>query len=199
MKQWLLQWVDRWRWRDPQDEQVLAAVTQGDVSACAQALAAGGSPNVRDAKGVPALVKVLGHDRLALGDLLLSHPDVKVNLASREGETALMLAAKNHQTVILETLIDKGASLDHQDRHGDTALSLAAYHGHEEAVQILVKHGANLTLRNTCGMTAEEEAATGSIQEGPHPNIAAFLCAAQRQREGLQEEVPAFRRSRLRS
>uniref|UniRef100_A0A158PCG1 ANK_REP_REGION domain-containing protein n=1 Tax=Angiostrongylus cantonensis TaxID=6313 RepID=A0A158PCG1_ANGCA len=61
-----------------------------------------------------------------------------------DGRTALMKAAKNGFTEIVEFLVTKGADVNARSSNGDaTALSLACSAGHREIVKLLLKCGAD--------------------------------------------------------
>lgn len=187
MKQVLARWTKRWRRGDPRDARVWAATEQNDPVACVQALEEGGSPNACGEGNVPALVRAVQGNCTSVVAVLLAHPKLRVDLPDGTGQTALLVAAGRNQDETVKRLIDAGAALDHRDHRGQTALFLAASGGCEETVRLLVNSGADLTLRCAWGHTAEEEAALGGIGVDSHPEIAALLHAAQRQREAIQE------------
>ncbi len=73
-----------------------------------------------------------------------------VNLSGRDGQTALMAAARHNHAEILRYLVETGNSvLDHQDHDGMTALHLAvSYPGRDfsEIITCLLEAGAKPTL-----------------------------------------------------
>jgi uncharacterized protein len=66
----------------------------------------------------------------------------------------LLAAAKKGQTVRVESLAGKGASLESTDKDGRTPLMLAAQHGHAETVRALLAKGAMPGSRDKLGWTA---------------------------------------------
>lgn len=52
-------------------------------------------------------------------------------------ETALLVAARNGYTAIVELLVDKGADLETKNVHGKTALRLATKYRHTTTVKLL--------------------------------------------------------------
>jgi hypothetical protein len=73
------------------------------------------------------------------------------------GYTALMFAANQGYTDLVQILIAAGANLDIKNDYGDTALMIAVgniYHNYPEIVKLLINAGADLNIQNTFGQTA---------------------------------------------
>lgn len=81
----------------------------------------------------------------------------KVDINGRDGEhkeTALIWAAKNGHTAIVELLLDAGADVNVKEQElGETALTLAIENGHETIVQALLDKGADVHQRDFSGHT----------------------------------------------
>jgi ankyrin repeat protein len=116
--------------------------------------------------------------------LLLKHPDVQLDARSRNGDTALMIAAFNGDTKAALELIDKGAEInrpgwtalhyacavgnlavirkliensayiDAESPNKTTPLMMAARGGHLSSVQFLIDEGADVTAKNELGLNA---------------------------------------------
>lgn len=116
--------------------------------------------------------------------LLLSVPGIDLNARSRNGDTALMVAAFLSDTesalaliekgaeinrpgwtplhyaaasgnlTILRRLLDESAFIDAESPNRNTPLMMAARGGHAAAVQLLLDDGADPTLKNDGGMSA---------------------------------------------
>ena len=79
--------------------------------------------------------------------------DVNACLGSA-GKTLLMYASQCGQEESMQTLIEKGASLDEVDKDGATALMWASYNGQADTVSGLLEHRASLEAADREGMTA---------------------------------------------
>ena len=65
----------------------------------------------------------------------------------------LVAAAKSGDPGAVQTLIDKGADVNHLEPDGTNALQWAVYHEHEDIVRTLVEAGADVGLANREGVT----------------------------------------------
>ena len=88
--------------------------------------------------------------RGSLDDLKqLAEGGADINARDRHNQTALMLAATEGHTAVVEWLVRRGAALDHSAKYGLSALMLAVVRGHGEIVRVLADAGADVTLRGT--------------------------------------------------
>lgn len=87
---------------------------------------------------------------------LLGRPDVDVNIANDEGDTALILAAvAGHPDVVRRLLAVPTIDINHANSSGDTALIMAALYCHTAVVsQLLAKPDIDINLANLGGCTA---------------------------------------------
>jgi ankyrin repeat protein len=85
----------------------------------------------------------------ALRDILAD--GAQINARGENNETAMIRAAREGRSVIIEILLGLGASLDLQDRDGRTALAQAALLGHVGIVSMLIRAGADITLDDKTG------------------------------------------------
>jgi hypothetical protein len=72
-----------------------------------------------------------------------------VDALDSHSQTALMVAATEGHTAVVEWLVRRGAVLDRVAKYGLSALMLAVVRGHGEIVRILADAGADVTLRGT--------------------------------------------------
>ena len=91
-----------------------------------------------------------------------------INMRTREGRTALHLAASNGHLPTARFLLQNGADIHLVDNNGNTALRLAAENGHLKAVRLLLTAGAGLDF-NQLGATLK------SITNNGHDAIANLL------------------------
>ncbi len=130
------------------------------------------------------LIVALRHKSAKVFHLLLSTPGVDIDARSRNGDTALMIAALQSDTAAALALIDKGAQInrpgwtalhyaaasgnaaiirrlldeaafiDAESPNRTTPLMMAARGGHAEAAMLLIDEGADIALKNELGLTA---------------------------------------------
>ena len=93
-----------------------------------------------------------------------------VDTTDIDGNTLLMLAARDGHDELVGFLILQRAKLNARNTAGDTALRLAAFRGHLKVVELLVAAGANV---NTSGWTPLAYAAFNG-----HLEIASLLVKA---------------------
>jgi ankyrin repeat protein len=154
----------------------------------AELLARGFDPNSLSEAGQTALYLALRDDSPKVAAVLLASPDLKVDLANRVGETALMMAAlrgdlntsvelirrgaavrrkgwtplhyaaSGPQASLVALMLKHGAEINAQAPNGNTALMMAAGYGQEESVTLLLESGADKTLVNEQGKTAQDYA-----------------------------------------
>ncbi|MFZ9152055.1 MAG: ankyrin repeat domain-containing protein [Burkholderiales bacterium] len=79
-------------------------------------------------------------DQTTIIDLLRRGVDIET--VSPQGETLLMLAAREGKPIVIETLLAAKPRINARNPLGETALMLAAIQGHTEAVKMLIAAGA---------------------------------------------------------
>jgi ankyrin repeat protein len=79
----------------------------------------------------------------------------QINVQNKNGETAILVAAKNYNAKGVELLIFARADVNLPDKYGMTPLMIAACNGMEETVNALLNTGANVNVvDNADGLTA---------------------------------------------
>ncbi|KOC62652.1 Protein TANC2 [Habropoda laboriosa] len=147
------------------------ASANGSTATVSALLARGASPKAVNAKGLSPLMLAAreGHwgtaERLLQGTLSSSTDtilDDTVSLLDHRdpgGRSALMLAASEGHTSLIELFLDKGSVLESRDKEGMTALCWACVRGRLTAVQNLIDHGADVNTNDNTGRTPLDLAA----------------------------------------
>lgn len=107
------------------------------------------------------------NETAAVVDLLKRGMDV--NTADRAGTTLLMIAARNGNLDLLQTLLNNRASINRRNQFGDSALLLAALNARFDAAKLLMEKGAEV---NPSGWTPLHYAVFGG-----NPEILGLLIA----------------------
>jgi len=77
-----------------------------------------------------------------------------INVSDQKGVTALIYAATEGHTNIVQLLLENGAKVNAANENGNTALMQAAHNGHTNIVQLLLEKGANVNAQENNGNTA---------------------------------------------
>jgi hypothetical protein len=77
-----------------------------------------------------------------------------INKKDKGGKTALLHAASNGHTAVVQFLREKGANIEARDILEQTALHITAAHGHIATVQLLLEMGADTEVKIRDGATA---------------------------------------------
>ena len=77
-----------------------------------------------------------------------------IDTRNTHGDTALTLAARFNQVVVVRRLLEAGAGVDVRDGHRGTALMAASVGGHIDVLQELLDHGADITKKSYAHKTA---------------------------------------------
>ncbi|GAB3551301.1 ankyrin repeat domain-containing protein [Noviherbaspirillum agri] len=161
------------------------AVNRDDASTVRSLLDRGFDPNtIEPERGDSGLILALREDSMRVFDTLLEAKDIDLELTSRNGDNALMIAcykgnqravealltkgaqvnrtgwtplhyaAASGHNMIVQTLLDRSAYIDAESPNKTTPIMMAARGGHIMTVKLLLDEGADATLRNELGMSA---------------------------------------------
>ena len=73
---------------------------------------------------------------------------------TKDGQTALMVAALANKVDVVKLLLDHGADVNAKNKFNGTALMSAAWKGNAEVVELCSPHGPDLSIKDNRGMTA---------------------------------------------
>ena len=117
-----------------------AAIEIDDATRCQQLLQRGFDPNTIEPERLDtALILSVRYRAWKVFTLLLKHPQIQLDARSRNGDTALMIAAFTGETKAALALIDQGAEIN---RPGWTALHYASAVGNTSVIKKLIDHSA---------------------------------------------------------
>jgi len=155
-------------------EDFFKSVINDDARTVDALLARGFDPNSRDEKGQNLLYLSQRDGAFKVAQVLLDHPQTRIDLPNGAGETALMMAALRDQDAWVTKLLDKGAQIEGMadaDKPGWTPLHYAAASPGTKALAVLLARGARVDARSPNGTTPLMMAA----QYGPEDAVAALL------------------------
>lgn len=134
------------------------AVNKMDVETVRLLLDAGAKVDVKDAEGETALFYAVRHGFLQGLEMLLAH-GAAPNVVNNHGDTSLMYAVRqdvpwsDHGTMMISTLIMKGADPNLVNHKRESAVCLAKRYGNSTIEHVLLEYGAN---ENSCSDIAGE-------------------------------------------
>ncbi len=163
-------------------EDFFKSVLTDDARTVDSLLARGFDPNSRDEKGQNLLYLSQREGALKVAQVLVAHPQLRVDLPNTAGETALMMAALRDQDTWVGKLLEKGASINgtaEPDRPGWTPLHYAAAAPGAKALAVLLARGARVDARSPNGTTplmmaaqyGSEDAVTALLKQGADPRL----------------------------
>ena len=164
----------------PQGEEAVRffrAAQLDDAGSIKPILARGLDPNVREPeRGETGMIVALRYDSMKVFKLLLSQPNIQLESAADNGNTALMMAAFKGNKEAVHALLAKGAQVN---RPGWTALHYAAAAGQTEIMRILLDQHAYIDAESPSGMTplmiaareGMEDAVKMLLAEGADANL----------------------------
>lgn len=97
---------------------------------------------------------------------LLLEYDINIHRRTKKGETSLILAVKEAEKTIVESLLKKKARVNDTENNGATALHSACELDVEiETVQLLLKYGSDINIKDREGLTPLQLVEDNSVQE----------------------------------
>lgn len=185
-----------------------SAIKKNDAVDVSALLNRGFDPNTLDPTGLSGLMLALKNDSFKVAGVLLSHPQIKVEVRNATNESPLMLAALKGELQLCRLMIQKGgdvnkpgwtplhyaathghlavlnllleenAYIDAASPNNTTPLMMAAHYGTPAAVKLLLEAGADPLLKNDLGLSAFDFAVRAKRMESADI-ISAFVRAKQ--------------------
>ena len=149
-------------------EDFFKSTINDDAGAVGSLLVRGFDPNSRDEKGQNLLYLSQRDGALKVAQVLLDHPQLRIDLPNNAGETAVMMAALRDQDTWVGKLLDKGASIEgvtEAGKPGWTPLHYAAASPGARSVRLLLARGARIDSRSPNGTTPLMMAAQYGTEE----------------------------------
>lgn len=192
-------------------EDFFRALALDDASTVQQLLQRGFDPNTRDEKGQMPLYLSQREGAAKVAQLLLSHPDLRLDLPNAAGETPLMMAALRGNAEWVTRLLDRGARIEgatEPGQRGWTPLHYAAAAPAADAIGVLLARGARVDAEAPNGTTAlmmaaqygTEAAVDALLKQGADPrrrndlNLGVAEFAERSGRESLVRRLQALAR-----
>lgn len=126
----------------PENRLIYAAET-GDIATTKSLLSHSVSVDALDSDvRETALMAAVEHHHADVAQLLLDR-GANANLKDSKGNTALIQAAMDGDTILVMALLSRGANVNAQNDYAETPLSDAVINGHSDVVKLLLDHGAN--------------------------------------------------------
>ncbi len=113
--------------------------------------------NVRGYSGATPLTLAMRQRSMQYVNYLLQN-GADPNLADKNGDSALMIAARTGNFEGVATMIIAKAALDATNRQGETPLIAAVQNRHLQAIKRLLEAGANPTRTDNAGLSARDYA-----------------------------------------
>lgn len=165
-------------------EDFFRAIEVDDARSLSRLLQRGFDPNTPDPQGQVGLFLALRVGSEQVVQVLLAHPELKVDATNSTDETPLMMAAlrgaieparrliergarvdragwtplhyaaSGPSVAMVKLLLDRGAPVDARSPNGTTPLMMASRYGVEEAAVLLLERGADVSLRNQLDLGA---------------------------------------------
>lgn len=186
-------------------ERFFIALKLDDAKTVRSLLVRGFDPNTPSERGEPGLVTALRDGHLEVAEVLLSHPDIKVDQPNVSNETALMMASLRGLSTWAQRLIDRGAAVN---RPGWSPILYVASGGDVPTLRVLLKAGADPHAVNPSGSSAlimaarfgSEDVAMALVAAGADPRSPnpagqdAVAAARWAGRDALADKLEQLRR-----
>ncbi|KAI8332070.1 ankyrin repeat-containing domain protein, partial [Chlamydoabsidia padenii] len=88
-----------------------------------------------------------------------------IHAISKDGRSALLVAAQKGNPSLVSSLLSIAADIDHVDNDGNSACHYASAWGHPTVMELLMSEGCNVELENNNHFTAADFAYSFGIKD----------------------------------
>ncbi|KAI8065919.1 ankyrin repeat-containing domain protein [Gongronella butleri] len=118
-----------------------------------------------DGQGITVLMlAILYNNEEIFYSYVSRYPEV-IHAISRDGCSALLVAAQTGNANLVGSLLSISADIDHTDNEGNSALHYAAAWGHPKVMELLISEGCHVDLQNQGHFTAADYAYSFAIKD----------------------------------
>lgn len=133
---------------------LLEDVYAGDCEQLLSRLKRGADPNLNLGDDSSPLMEAIDDNKINCVQILLDNNANPYYQDSRDGDTALIVAARLGNKECVQLVLQHNADLNLQNHCGETALICAANNGNTDNVKMLLIAGADYTITDKNGCTA---------------------------------------------
>jgi serine/threonine-protein phosphatase 6 regulatory ankyrin repeat subunit A/serine/threonine-protein phosphatase 6 regulatory ankyrin repeat subunit B len=125
----------------------------GDADLVRMLVRAGAAPDLKNNRGLTALMIAAENNDRATAQELVSHASLEEVAGPGEDGTALLLAARHGSAAAMAELIQAGSDLSFECASG-TALHVAVEHGNVDCVELLLRGNSDVRAEREDGLTS---------------------------------------------
>ncbi|ORX44111.1 ankyrin [Hesseltinella vesiculosa] len=118
-----------------------------------------------DNQGVTVLMLAILYNHEEIFYSYISRYPEVIHAISRDGCSALLVAAQKGNANLVGSLLSISADIDHTDNEGNSALHYAAAWGHPKVMELLISQGCHVDLQNHSHFTAADYAYSLAIKD----------------------------------
>ncbi|CAO3615803.1 unnamed protein product [Cunninghamella blakesleeana] len=118
-----------------------------------------------DNEGITVLMIAIMYNQEEIFYSYVSKYPECIHAISKNGCSALLVAAQSGNANLVGSLLSISADIDHVDNNGNSALHYATAFGHPTVMELLISEGCNVDLENNDHFTAADFAYSFGIKE----------------------------------
>ncbi|ORZ16931.1 ankyrin repeat-containing domain protein [Absidia repens] len=118
-----------------------------------------------DHEGITVLMLAIMYNHEEIFYAYVSRYPECIHAISKDGVSALLVAAQKGNASLVSSLLSIAADIDHVDNDGNSAFHYASAWGHPTVMELLMSEGCNVELENNDHFTAADFAYSFGIKE----------------------------------